>query len=549
MRKQLGLFTTLIIFCSTVFGWAANYSNRGYYSDNADASYGYDVSNPAYQQAPAYRPACAPVCRPRPVCQPCRPVCQPACQTQPECAPVCETASPAPQMGTSRICCDGVTVTATQPQLCILGDNYALDLCIQACIDVCHVEVNAILPEGVSLVRSEPEGVNTNDNTLTWSFDGMKKGETQHSRVLLRADREGDLCVCFCVTAVPVQFCTILCAKPILECSKCGPCEVCPGDAVPYTITVSNKGSCAAQEVVVTDLVPDGLEHSSGLRTLTFKLGTLEACQTKTINVCFTAVKRGKVCNRINVTACNANPVGCEFCTNVCKECVELIKVGPKEVPIGKIADYEITVINPGDKPLTNVVLTDQAPSATSIVEAKGAIVNGNQATWQIRQLNPGEKQTVILSLTTCTPGYFVNRVSVDNDQHCHACAEWGTRWIGKPALNMCFTEMEGPICIGETTSYNIRVTNQGSEEDHNLRVVVNFPKELVPVSISGDSAGKISGQTVTFAPIQNLGARQTVEFRVDARAKESGDARIKAEISSDSIKTPIVQEESTIIN
>lgn len=547
MRKQLGLFTTLIIFCSTVFGWTANYSNRGYYSNNANASYGYE-SDQAYQQAPTYNPACGPVCRPRPVCQPCRPVCQPVCQTQPEC-PVCEPSSPAPQMGSSRICSDGVTVTATQPQLCILGDNYALDLSIQACTDVCHVEVNAILPEGVSLVRSEPEGVQTNGRTLTWSFDGMKRGETQGSRVILRADREGDLCLCFCVTAVPVQFCTILCAKPILECSKCGPCEVCPGDAVPYTITVSNKGSCAAEEVVVTDLVPDGLEHSSGLRALTFKVGTLEACQTKTINVCFTAVKRGKVCNRINVTACNANPVSCEFCTNVCKECVELIKVGPKEVPIGKIADYEITVINPGDKPLTNVVLTDQAPSATSIVEAKGAQVGGNQAVWRIQQLNPGEKQTVTLSLTTCTPGYFVNRVSVDNDQHCHACAEWGTRWVGKPALNMCFTEMEGPICIGETTSYNLRVTNQGSEEDHNLKVVVRFPKELVPVSVSGDSPGKVSGQTVTFAPIQNLGARQTVEFRIDARAKESGDARIKAEVSSDSIKTPIVQEESTIIN
>ena len=59
----------------------------------------------------------------------------------------------------------------------------------------------------------------------------------------------------------------------------------------------------------------------------------------------------------------------------------------------------------------------------------------------------------------------------------------------------------------------------------------------------------RIKDWQFTFAPISTLNPRQTVKFRVDAKGKESGDARVIVEVSSDAIKTPIVQQESTIVN
>ena len=94
-----------------------------------------------------------------------------------------------------------------------------------------------------------------------------------------------------------------------------------------------------------------------------------------------------------------------------------------------------------------------------------------------------------------------------------------------------------------------ITVVNQGSESDSNVVVTLRFPKEVVPTGVVGDSAGTISGQTVTFAPVSSLAPRQTLKYRVDARAKESGDARVIVEVTSDSVKTPITQQESTIVN
>jgi uncharacterized repeat protein (TIGR01451 family) len=429
----------------------------------------------------------------------------------------------------------------------MLGEQYPLEFLIHACDDVCDVRVTATLPEGVSFIRSQPEA-QVDGRKLVWDIGHMDKDECINAKVWVKCECEGELCACFCATATPVRFCSLLCAKPILTCEKCGDEEVCLGDPVRYTITVSNRGSCTAEDVVVTDQVPDGLEHSSGLKTLTFKLGCLEPCQTKQINLNFCSVKRGRVCNTAVVTACNADSTSCQACTNISLCACEIVKVGPKEQMIGKNADYQITLTNPGDKTLHDVVVTDVAPSSTSIVAANGATINGNQAVWKMRELKGGEKATFTITLTTCTPGCFTNRVAASNCEGYCCNSEFTTRWRGRPSLHACMSNPD-EICVGETTSYSITVDNQGYEADNNVMIVVKFPPELQPVAGTGDLQGKVSGQTVTYGPINNFAPRQKLNLRVDAVAKAAGDARVNLEITSDSYKVPLTEQESTIIN
>lgn len=550
MKKQLGVWTSLLFVALSALLFAGCADKSCY--DNSCETPGYSVCEPAC--APACPKPCPPPCPPKcppkcaPVCPPpCAPACPPPCA--PPCEPLCQMLPKCNHPASAELrCYDGITVTASNPPMCMLGDQYPLKFDIKACLDVCDVVVKAHLPEGVTFIRSQPEA-RVEGRDITWMIGPMSKGECRPACVWLRCDCIGENCLCFCATATPVRFCSLLCAQPVLTCHKCGPEEVCPGDPVQYTISVTNRGSCAAEDVRITDNVPAGLEHSSCQRTLTFKLGTLEPCQTKKVNVCFTAVKRGKVCNTAVVTACNADSVSCQWCTCVCCCDVGLTKTGPKEQQIGKNADYQITVTNPGDKVLTEVVVTDLAPSATSIVSANGAAVNGNQAVWRLKELKPGEKASFNLSLTTCTPGCFTNRVNVTNCQGCCANAEYTTRWRGRPALNVCTQVSDNPICINEQTSYLVTVVNSGSEPDNNVVVSLDFPAELVPVAATGDSPATVNGQNVTFQPYNNLGARQTVRYRVDARAQQSGDARINVRVTSDSVKTPITEQESTIVN
>jgi uncharacterized repeat protein (TIGR01451 family) len=475
-------------------------------------------------------------------CDPCDPCaagnCEPFCKPQIQC---CHPSS------NELNCLNGINVRAKNPKMCLLGHQYPLEFEVSACDDVCDVVVSTQLPDGVTFIKSDPEAL-VDGKHLTWNFGGMSKGEIRNATVMLECECEGELCACFCATATPVRFCSLLCAKPILTCQKCGPEEVCPGDQVHYTITVANRGSCVAEDVVVTDNIPDGLVHSSGCRTLTYKLGCLQPCETKVVNICLTACKRGEVCNTAVVSACNADSTSCQWCTCVCCCDVEIDKVGPREVQAGGTADYKITVTNTGDKKLTEVVVTDCVPNATEIVNAAGGKINCNQVVWRLRELDVGASETFNLTLTSCTPGCHTNRVNVTSCQGCNDSAEFVTRWRGRPAINVCIRDTEDPICVGQTTSYIIEVTNQGNEQDENLAVVVRFPEQLKPLSGHGDSEGKVSGNTVTFEPIDTFAPRRALRYRIEAKAVSAGDARVVAEVSSDAFKAPITQQESTVI-
>jgi len=430
----------------------------------------------------------------------------------------------------------------------MLGDQYPIDFDIHACIDVCDVTITTTLPDGVTYVKSTPEA-KVNGNQLIWEIGHMDAGQCIAAKVWVKCEREGDLCTCFCVKATPVAFCALLCAKPVLVCEKTATPQVCPGDPIHYTINVTNIGSCTAEEVVVTDTLPDGIDHASGQKTLTFRLGCLEPCQTKKISFCATACQRGTFCNTALVTACNANQTSCEACTCVCCCAMECSKTGPKEVPVGQNAEYQIIVSNTGDLPLHEVVVTDTAPSATSIVNAAGANISGKQAVWKLRELKPGERVSFKITLTTCTPGYFVNRATVTDCEGCNGCCEFGTTWKGRPALCTTVCVSENPICVGETTRFKITVVNKGQEYDSNVVVTVNLPSELEAISSSGATAGKVNGNVVEFAPFPSLAPRQTAEYYVTVKGKASGDARAKVQFKSDSIKSPITEEESVIIN
>ena len=595
MRKQLGMLASLLLLGVTALLWTGCSSNCNP-----------NCCEPCPPICEPCKPICAPQCKP--VCpapcheecpspceqrfeqpcapQPCKPPCPPPCKPacpppcaqpcpqpcQPACPPVCKPVCPQPcaqpcepcpencppqcsaplkpcKHGPSGECsCNGVTVRAKNPRMCMLGDQYPLDLEISACCDVCEVTLTTMLPEGVSYLRSQPEA-KIEGNVLSWHFGAISKGQTIPARIWLKCEREGDICTCFCVKATPVAFCALLCAKPVLVCEKCAPAQVCPGDPIHYTITVTNIGTCTAEEVVVTDILPDGVEHSTCQRTLNFKLGCLEPCQTKKVEFCVTACKRGKICNTAIVSACNANQTSCEACTCVCCCAIECQKVGPKELPVGQNADYQITVVNTGDLTLHEVVVTDTAPSATSIVAAEGANICGKQAVWKLRELAAGERATFNVTLTTCTPGFFTNRVHVTNCEACNACCEFGTHWKGRPAYDVCIETSDNPICVGETTRFKIVVVNKGQEYDTNVNVVVNLPSEVTVVDASGASAAKVDGQTVTFAPFANIAPRQTLEYYVTVKSTAAGDLRPKVQVSSDFIRNPINQEESLIVN
>jgi len=480
---------------------------------------------PVSAPPPAAAPAPAPVSSPAP---------------PPAAAPASASASAA----AGKVHCVDATgglirMSKVMPAEANLGAEFfaTLNLTAQACVG--NVVVRETIPAGATYVRSEPSGT-LEGNQLVWKIGDIDAGQTVTAKIWFKADQEGTLVNCATVSADPRVCGGTFIGKAALAIEKSGPETAVLGSDVTYNIIVKNTGTAIAHNVVLTDPVPEGLTG----QPVTLNLGDIGPGQSKPATVTFKANQRGKFCNVATATSSNAGKVSDDACTTVLVPGLKVAKTGTQEQILGRNADYEIVVSNVGDTALQNVVVSDTAPAETSIVSAPGATLSGNKATWTLAELKPGARQTVAIKLTSKVAGKHCNTVTAtagsltDSAQAC-------TLWRGIAAVLLEVVDDPDPIQVGENTTYTIKVTNQGFADIRNVKIVAHFDDEVTPV---GAAQGTISGKTVTFPAVGTLPAKQTITYTIAVRGSSAGDSRNKIILTSDELKAPVEEEESTTV-
>lgn len=428
-----------------------------------------------------------------------------------------------------------------------LGQEFMYELTAQAAACVANVVITDQVPPGASYVRSEP-AAQVQDGNLVWRFPEMAPGDSQTIRVWLRADREGRLASCAIVTADPRLCAETFVGKPVLAITKSGPETAQVGSDVTYNIVVSNTGTAVAREVVVTDTVPEGLSHSSGQRELSFQVGDLNPNQSRSVPLTLRADRRGRVCNTVVAASSNAGRVNAEACTTIVQPGLRIAKTTQdSQLLINRAATYAIVVSNIGDVPLTDVVVTDTAAPETTISGAEGASASGNTATWNLGQLAPGEQKQLTLRVTSSVPGRFCNTATVATAQGLRESAEACSEWIGVTGVLVEVVDDPDPIQVGETTTFTVRVTNQGRTRDiENLNIRSTFGEQLEPTAASG--GGSLQGRTVTWPTIARLAPKQSVTYTIVGRAVKAGDHRMETQVTTSERTVPITELESTTV-
>jgi uncharacterized repeat protein (TIGR01451 family) len=468
------------------------------------------------------------------------PAAAPAKPAAPAPAPV---AAPAAKTSCSESTGGLIRLGKTMPAEASLGSEFTAELSISAANCAANVVVKDTLPAGASFVKSEPAAT-VEGNQLVWNIGNMDAGQTIKAKVVLKAEKEGTLVNCATVSADPRVCAQTLVGKPVITIEKSGPETAVLGQDVTYNIVVKNTGTSVAKSVVVTDPVPSGMSHASGKGELSFEVGDLSPGQSKPLAVTFKANQRGKVCNVATANSSNAGKVTDDACTTVLVPGLKVEKSGTKEQILGRNADYEIVVSNTGDTTLNNVVVSDTAPAETSIVTAPGGTISGNKASWTIASLAPGAKATQTIKLTSKTAGTHCNTVTATSgalSDNAKAC----TAWRGIAAVLLEVVDDPDPIQIGESTTYTIKVTNQGFADINNAKIVATFGDQVTPVS---SAQGSVSGKSVNFPVVSKLGAKQVITYTITVKGTSVGDSRNKIALTSDELKTPVDEEESTTV-
>jgi uncharacterized repeat protein (TIGR01451 family) len=437
------------------------------------------------------------------------------------------------------------------PSHASIDEEVVIKIEVTARENVSNVVLKDQFKSNSTYVKSEPPATVEGD-FLVWNFDTIDKCDSRYIEIFARSNEVGCLVDCLTVAALP-RLCS---ATSIGKCSLClekeGPETLCLGSHGKYVVTASNKGNSVAKNVIVTDIIPDGLKSADCKNSVTWEIGDLEAGCCVSLPLCLEAVKRGNFCNLAKATADNAPEVTAEACTKVVFSDVSITKTGNAEQFIGKNAKYTISVSNNGDVDLSNVVVSDIIPRETSLVDSGGSQCCQGNAIWEFDVLKAGQSKSVNLTLSNNCTGTTTNKATV------YACSEmcgpqedcttFDTLWKGHPGLLIEMVDVCDPMLIGEITCYKIRVSNQGTASDQNVVIVARFPKELKPAEAYGMTKATISGQTVTFAPVSELCPGECVDYEISVEALSTGDARVKVEMSSEVLDTPVVEEESTHI-
>jgi uncharacterized repeat protein (TIGR01451 family) len=167
--------------------------------------------------------------------------------------------------------------------------------------------------------------------------------------------------------------------QPMVELTKNCPNLRYLGRDATFEITVTNRGEGVAQNVVVTDVIPTGLDFMSvdkeGKRDgdhIVWQLGNLGAGESRVLKSTFRCNRIGKFKNSATVTYCARIGGECELEVKgipaVLLECVD----DPDPIEVNGNVTYTITVTNQGTAVGTNIAIACTLPDELEYVSSDG---------------------------------------------------------------------------------------------------------------------------------------------------------------------------------
>ncbi len=165
---------------------------------------------------------------------------------------------------------------------------------------------------------------------------------------------------------------------------------------------------------------------------------------------------------------------------------------------------------------------------------------------WSLEELPPKQTGTVKLTTLPLEAGEARLLIKSTSKDGLKDEREEVLSIEGLAAINFQLSDVKDPIEVGDETSYEIRVTNQGSKAAGNVRLGVLLPRGLKLLSADGPSRHKIEGQHVLFEPIKQLAPKADTSFTIRVKAVAVGDQRLQVQVVTDEIRDPITKEEST---
>ena len=441
----------------------------------------------------------------------------------------------------------GLLLEKSAPAEVLAGQPYTYSYKVSNLTDATleNVVVSDRVSSDFAPTDSDPKATTAGNGAATWNLGTLGPKESKTITVNGSSPDEGIVTTCGSATYNPIACQDIHVVKANIALTKTEPADETICDPIPVTLDVKNTGSSALTGVQIADTLPAGMT-SDGKSALTFDIGNLAPGESKEVKYNATASATGKLVNTAKVTSTQGVTADATATTTVHQPVLAVTCKAPDQQYIGRKFDVCYTVANSGDAPAAGSTLAVTVPAGLTVAGTTGnGTVKDSTITYDLGSIDAGASQNVCATFVTGTAGSYEFAGTTKGACAAAASTSCGTKVVGISAILLEKADDPDPVAVGDTTTYTVKVTNQGSADDSNVHVVVTIAPELVPVSTS---EGTIDGQTVTLPKVPTLASKQAVTYKIVAKGVTAGDGHTKFTLSSDVLKSPISAEESTTV-
>ena len=299
----------------------------------------------------------------------------------------------------------------------------------------------------------------------------------------------------------------------LVKLTKVMPAEASLGSE--FTAELHLTAADCVANVVVEDTVPAGATYvrSDPAANVTgtgliWKLGNMDAGESRTIQVTFRADKEGTL---VNCASVSADPRTCAAIF-IGKASLAIEKTGPETALVGADVTYTIVVNNTGNTAASDVVVTDPVPDGFS--HASGQ----KELTFNVGNLAPGQARQMSVTLKANKRGKICNTATANSSNAGKVNAEACTT-IVQPGVAIAKVTDDKQLLINRTATYQVVVTNTGDTTLTGVMVTDTAAAETAIVSADGAT---VTGNTATWN-VGELKAGETKAFTVKVLSKEPG--------------------------
>jgi uncharacterized repeat protein (TIGR01451 family) len=221
---------------------------------------------------------------------------------------------------------------------------------------------------------------------------------------------------------------------------------------------------------------------------------------------------------------------------------------GPQREFIDRPVTYNVQVENTGDGPAMDTRVAMQLPDSAERISVSGQNVQREGNAFILGRIDPGDSRQFSVTFNVTEPTQVAAQATAQAYCVQEQQAQIATQIAGIPAIRLEVIDLKDPVQVGENTTYEIRVKNQGSAEDLNVQVQGQLPSSMQFVDARGDTSVQNQGQQLQFGKIDQLAPGDMVSWYIQAKANEAGKADFMVEMTSDANQRPVTEQEPTTL-